>query len=225
MDTLKPGAIMLNNIQNDHGPSEKENVCESPPDFAALYGRYFPKITRYLRRLVGEADAEDVAQEAFVKIGRSLDGFHGESRISTWIYRIATNTAMDHLRRPSTRQSARHASGAAEGDGSCEDAVVDGAPLHDTLLIRKDMNECIRGLVNDLPENYRAVLALTDLEGLTNAEAGEVLGLSLDTVKIRLHRARVQLKKSMDRACHLYRDGRDVLSCDRKTTTPEFRKM
>ncbi len=57
------------------------------------------------------------------------------------------------------------------------------------------MNECIRGLVNDLPENYRAVLVLGDLEGFTNAEIGDVLGMSLDTVKIRLHRARLQLKQ------------------------------
>jgi len=101
---------------------------------------------------------------------------------------------------------------------------VDGAPLHDTLLIRKDMSDCIRGLVNDLPENYRTVLLLADLEELTNAEIADVLGLSLPTVKIRLHRSRFQLKKSMDRACHLYRDRRNVLSCDRKSATLEFKK-
>ena len=195
-------------------------------ELPAICTEYYPKITRYLRRLVGEADAEDVAQDAFVKISRSLSSFRGESRLSTWIYRIATNTAMDHLRRPSTKYSSRQWDGAAEGgEASDEDFAVDGVPLHDTLLIRKDMNECIRGLVNDLPENYRAVLVLADLEGFTNAETGDVLGLSLETVKIRLHRARLQLKKSMDHACQLYRDGRNELSCDRKSTTLEFKKM
>jgi RNA polymerase sigma-70 factor (ECF subfamily) len=194
-------------------------------DFPALYLEYYPKVVGYLRRIVGEAEAEDVAQEAFVKVSRSLGSFRGESRLSTWIYRIATNAAMDHLRRPSTKHSSRQGDGAADGGGERDDDfVVDGAPLHDTLLIRKDMNECIRGLVNDLPENYRAVLVLADLEGFTNAETGDVLGLSLDTVKIRLHRARLQLKKSMDHACHLYRDARNELSCDRKSTTLEFKK-
>ena len=193
-------------------------------DFPTIYAEYYPKIVGYLRRLVGDAEAEDVAQEAFVKISRSLDGFRGESRLSTWIYRIATNAALDHLRRPSTKLFSRQEQGADEGDGPDDDPLVDGAPLHDTLLIRKEMTDCIRGLVNDLPENYRTVLVLADLEGFTNAEIGDVLGLSLDTVKIRLHRARLQLKKSMDQACHLYRDARNELSCDRKSTTLEFKK-
>jgi len=195
----------------------------NPQDFPALYSEFYPKITRYLRRLVGEAEAEDVAQETFVKISRSLESFRGESQLSTWIYRIATNTAMGHLRKPSTKRSARQTTGAEEDEEVYEDTIVDSAPLHDTLLIRKDMNDCIRGLVNDLPENYRTVLVLADLEELTNAEIAEVLGLSLDTVKIRLHRARVQLKKSMDQACQLYRDTRNELSCDRKTSTLKFR--
>ena len=192
-------------------------------DVPTLYSEYYPKIVGYLRRLVGEAEAEDVAQEAFVKVSRSLESFRGESQLSTWIYRIATNTAMGHLRKPSTKRSARQTTGAEEDEEVYEDTIVDSAPLHDTLLIRKDMNDCIRGLVNDLPENYRTVLVLADLEELTNAEIAEVLGLSLDTVKIRLHRARVQLKKSMDQACQLYRDTRNELSCDRKTSTLKFR--
>ena len=194
-------------------------------DFHTTYTEYYPKIVGYLRRLVGEAEAEDVAQEAFVKISRSLDGFRGESRLSTWIYRIATNAALDQLRRLSAKQSARQENGAEEGDGPDDDYIVDGAPLHDTLLIRKEMTDCIRGLVNDLQENNRTVLVLADLEGFTNAEIGDVLGLSLDTVKIRLHRARLQLKQAMDQTCHLYHDARNELSCDRKSTTLELKNM
>jgi len=188
-------------------------------EFPALYREYYPKIVGYLRRVVGDGEAEDVAQEAFVKISRSLDGFRGESQLSTWIYRIATNAAMDHLRRPSAKQFFHPASDMSDDDEGYEQMIADGSPLHDTLLIRKDMSACIRGLVNDLPEQYRTVLVLSDLEGFTNAEIGDVLGLSLDTVKIRLHRARLRLKKAMDHACHLYHDGRNELSCDRKTTT------
>lgn len=201
-------------------------MSEPQRDFAALYLEYHPKVIKYLRRLVGDADAEDVAQEAFVKISRSLDGFRGEAQLSTWIYRIAANAAMDHLRKPQA-QTKRQISILTLDDnpGDTGDAALtDGDPLADTLLIRKDMNECIRGLVNDLPDNYREVLALSDLEGFTNAEIADLLGLTIDTVKIRLHRARVQLKKSMDHACHLYRDGRNELSCDRKPVTLVFAK-
>jgi RNA polymerase sigma-70 factor (ECF subfamily) len=198
-------------------------MSEMSPDFPAIYAEHYPKITRYLRRLVGDADAEDVAQEAFVKISRSLNSFRGESKLSTWIYRIASNTATDHFRRTSSKGISQQWDDAEDGDMvSYDDLAVDGAPLHDTLLIRKDMNECIRGLVDSLPEKYRAVLVLADLEELANGEISEVTGMSLDTVKIRLHRARLQLKKKMDQACLLYRDGRNELSCDRKLATLEF---
>jgi len=199
-------------------------MSASSLDFPSIYAEYYPKIVSYIRRMVGEAEAEDVAQEAFVKISKSLDGFRGESKLSTWIYRIATNAAMDHLRRPSTKQSARHVYDVGEDGGPGNDSIVDSAPLHDTLLIRKDMTDCIRGLVNALSEKYRTVLVLADLEGFTNAEISDVLGVSLDTVKIRLHRARLQLRKSMEQACHLYRDARNELACDRKPTTIRFQK-
>jgi RNA polymerase sigma-70 factor, ECF subfamily len=199
---------------------------EASQDFSIIYAEYYPKIVGYLRRHVGEAEAEDVAQEVFVKISRSLDGFRGESQLSTWIYRIATNAALDHHRNPSSRQATKTVDILTDDDLSSEERVLlqDRAPLHDTSLIRKDMNDCIRGLVNDLPENYRVVLMLGDLEGFTNAEIADILGLSLDTVKIRMHRARRNLKKAMDTACNLYQDERNELSCDRKLPSLKFLK-
>jgi RNA polymerase sigma-70 factor (ECF subfamily) len=188
-------------------------------DFSSVYSEYYPKIVRYLQRMVGELEAEDAAQEVFVKINRSLDSFRGESNLSTWIYRIATNTAMDHLRKPSSR--------IVQPVEECdeEDAgPVDTAPLHDTLLIRKDMNACIRGVVDSLPENYRTVLVLSEVEGLTNADVAEVLGISLDTAKIRLHRARAKLRKELLCHCNFYRDERNELSCDPKTFPLKFLK-
>jgi len=201
-------------------------VTNNSHDFPALYSEYYPKIVGYLRRLVGDTEAEDVAQESFVKISRSLDGFRGESQLSTWIYRIATNAAMDHHRKPSSQQSARTTEIPDEDAISSDERALlqDNAPLHDVSLIRKDMNECIRGLVEKLPENYRIVLTLGDLEEFTNAEIAEILNLSLETVKIRMHRARRHLKKAMDAACHLYQDERNELSCDRKLPSLKFPK-
>jgi len=76
-------------------------MADSLMEFNAIYVRYHPKIVRYLARFVGRHEAEDLSQEVFVKVGRSLARFRGESRISTWIYRIATNAALDRLRKPS----------------------------------------------------------------------------------------------------------------------------
>ena len=192
-------------------------------DFSKIYDEYYPKIVRYLTRLVGELEAEDTAQEAFVKIDRSLESFRGESSLSTWIYRIATNTAMDHLRRPSSKRPSQPTE---EKDLSSDEDTgqADNKPLLDTLLIRKDMNDCIRGVVDSLPTENSTVLVLSEFEGLTNSEIAEVIGISLDTVKIRLHRARTKLRKALEAKCNFYRDERNELSCDRKTTPLKFLK-
>lgn len=189
-------------------------------DFTVLHTEYYPKITAYLKRLVGEAEAEDAAQETFVKISRSLGSFRGESSLSTWIYRIATNTAMDHLRKPSSRLVLHDENSELEGDD--DTGPADDSPLHDTLLIRKDMHDCIRGIVDSLPGDYRIVLLLSEFEGLTNAEISGILAISLDTTKIRLHRARTKLRKALQAHCTFYRDERNELSCDRKTIPLKF---
>lgn len=198
-------------------------MIDEQKDFPAIYAEYRPKIVGYLRRLVGDADAEDVAQEVFVKVGKALEGFRGDSSLSTWIYRIATNTATDHLRKFSPRQVLDFPNILSDDDTS-PDATMpdDGAPVLDTLLIRKDMNECIRGIVESLPDSYRSVLVLSEFEGLTNAEIVEVAGISLDMVKIRLHRARVRLKKELEAKCNFYHDNRNELACDRKTIRLKF---
>jgi len=189
---------------------------ESPVEFDAIHRTYRPKIVRYLARFVGEHDAEDLAQEVFVRIARGLPGFRGESRLSTWIYRIATNAACDRLRGGALL---RMTGTAASGDGAGEEGTPREAEAADSVeqgLIRDEMNGCIRNLVGGLPENDRAVLALGDLGELADREIAARLGVSLGTVKIRLHRARVRLKKEMERRCDFYRDERDTLACDEK---------
>jgi RNA polymerase sigma-70 factor (ECF subfamily) len=171
-------------------------------------------------------DAEDAAQEVFVKAHQALDTFRGESKLTTWIYRIATNTAMDRLRGSSAKILSVSNSLTDEDDLAVERGQVSDANAFrlDTLLIRKEMNDCIRGIVDALPENYRAVLILSDLEGLTNAEISAILALPLETVKIRLHRGRKSLKKQLESKCHFYRDDRNELACDRKTASLQFIK-
>jgi len=93
--------------------------------------------------------------DAFVKVSRSLTGFCGESSLSTWIHRIATNVAMDHLRKHAFRQTANMPDRddvTFDNDYTISDHDT---PINDALLIRKDMNECIRVIVDSLPDNYR----------------------------------------------------------------------
>ena len=192
-------------------------------DFDALYVRYRPAIVRYLSRIVGRNEAEDLAQEVFVKVGHGLPGFRGESLVSTWIYRIATNAALDRLRTPSFRQVAAEerqgdASGeCGDGSGNGERSVRrDGLFPVERQVIRREMNACIRSRIETLPEPYRSVLVMSDLAEFSNPEIARTLGVSLETVKIRLHRARARLKGDLESHCTLYHDERNELACDRK---------
>lgn len=177
-------------------------------DFNAIHREFRPRIRRYLRHLAGEAEADDLTQTVFLKVSTALHSFRGDSSFATWIYRIATNVARDHAR----------ASGRWESTNidSVDDLPDPDREAADRAYIRQEMRSCIRGLVDQLPEAYRAVLLLSDFEDLTNAEIAEVLGLSVDTVKIRLHRGRARLKKTMECGCTFYRDNGSELMCDRK---------
>lgn len=199
-----------------------DNKTGDELDFHSIYNAFYPKIVRYLAHVVGWRDAEDVTQEVFVKVNQALKTFKGESQISTWIYKIATNSALDKLRNPSFRQTGRSSlSGESIGEGETE--VMDQnawtgekTPSVETSLIRKEMNECIRGVVEKLPENYRTVVALSELEEFRDDEIAEILGVSMHTAKIRLHRARARLKKELEGRCNFYRDERNEFACDLK---------
>jgi RNA polymerase sigma-70 factor (ECF subfamily) len=175
-------------------------------EFRRIYADFQPKILRYMGRMVGEREAEDLTQEVFVKVNRALTGFRGESSLSTWLYRIATNAALDRRRSPSFQHSAPYqlddASQAGEAEaGSGDVQAGEKAPSAEEQLIRQEMNACIRDFVERLPENYRTTLVLSELEGFKNNEIAEILGISLETVKIRLHRARAKLKKELVTHC------------------------
>lgn len=179
-------------------------------DFQSLHAEYRPRILRYLARVAGESDAEDLAQEVFDKVSRSLASFRGASSTATWIYRIANHAAMDRLR----------SIAAQRGDKTQSiddlDDMEDRSVRTDERVIREEMNACIRSIIADLPESYRSVIILGDLEGFSDAEIADILGLSLQAAKIRIHRARKRLREELKNACVFYRNHDDELACDRR---------
>jgi RNA polymerase sigma-70 factor (ECF subfamily) len=190
----------------------------NPEDkFIKIYHDYYQKIVKYLSRIVGPNDAEDIAQDVFDKISRNISGFRRESKLSTWIYRIATNTAIDRLRSSAYKHSTEHC--AIEGDSGLEVQSVLAAHEHtatDQTVIRKEMSECVNEFIDNLPPDDRAVIALSELEGLANKEIADILEISLDNVKIRLHRARAKLRAALNDGCDFYHSEKNVLVCDRK---------
>jgi len=194
-------------------------------DFSQIYEEFQPKILHYLSRLIGRQEVEDITQEVFEKASRGLKNFKGESKLSTWLYRIATNTAIDRMRSPSFRRSSEHTS-LDETTGTEDRDVWSGhtKTRTDQTVIRKEMSECIREFIDRLPSDHKAVILLSELEGFKNREIAEILQVSLDTVKIRLHRARARLKKELDDGCTFYYSEQDILACDRKQS-PILPKM
>jgi len=187
---------------------ETEGTAGDRWDFESIHREYRARIRRYLRHLAGEAEADDLTQAVFVKVSAALPGFRGESSLATWIYRIATNVARDH---------ARKSGGWDNTDIDAAENLPDtGREEVDRAYIRREMSSCVRDLVEELPENYRATLLLSDFGELPNAAIAEILGLSLDTVKIRLHRARAKLRAILECHCIFYRDDGNELMCDRK---------
>lgn len=181
-------------------------MSEAAWDFQKIHDDFRPRIQRYLTYLVGEFEAEDLTQEVFVRISKALHTFRGESQLSTWIYRIATNAALDKLREPSFKRTIQD--GLPEGSDSGELEVKDQnvwtgetSPSLEQQLQRKEMYECYCDFIENLPENYRMVVALSQLEEFTAKEIAEILDLNLDAVKIRLHRGRAKLLQALKDHC------------------------
>jgi RNA polymerase sigma-70 factor (ECF subfamily) len=141
--------------------------------------------TQALRLVRDRQDAEDVAQEAYLRIFRGLHGFRGEAQFETWMYRIVANAAMSFLRRR----------------GRFGELVVDsednpGTEVPSTVRVADDVvdREALERALDTLTPGLRAVILLRDVYGLSCAEAGELLGVSEGAVKVRSHRARRRLK-------------------------------
>ena len=180
--------------------------------FKSLHDQFRPRVLRYLARLVGEAEAEDLTQAVMMKVSQGLPAFRGDSSVSTWIYRIATNAALDRLR-------GAPAPAFSEAELESDDGEVPPQarrPSVESQAMREEMSACVREFIGRLPENYRAAMVLSEIEGFTNEEIAAILGLTLETVKIRLHRARARLRKDLQAGCDFYRSDENELACDRK---------
>lgn len=192
-------------------------------NFSDIYDEFHEKLHRYLERMVSKNNAEDLTQEVFLKINKGLKDFKGESSISTWVYRIATNAALDRMRSRSFREDGSDIRLEQIGpETDTNNTVADEKALSaEREAIRNEMNECIREFVDRLPTDYRTVIILSEIRDLKNRQIAEILGISLDAVKIRLHRARVRLKAEFEAGCDFYHDKDGKLACDRKSEAPE----
>lgn len=165
-----------------------------------------------LRLLQNPADADDAVQEAFLSAFRNFASFRGDARLGTWLHRIVVNAALGRLRR--RKRSPEHGAAIVDVTELLPRFRESGYPEHfhepwvhpaEELATRAETREQVRQMIDKLPENYRTVLILRDIEELSTAETGELLELSPGTVKVRLHRARQALRNLLERELELTR--------------------
>jgi RNA polymerase sigma-70 factor (ECF subfamily) len=162
--------------------------ANEPGAFEQVYRTHAPRLFGLASRLVGRTEAEDLLQEIFLTAHRKLDQFKGESTLSTWLFRLATNLCLDHLRSRGARLTKL-------SDTMDEDpeAGVAAAGAIGGVIDRLDLERAIAAL----PAGYRAAFVLHDVEGLGHREIAEALGVSEGTSKSQLHRARLRLRATL----------------------------
>lgn len=185
--------------------------------------RFWPPIGRRSSATIGgivrdPAVAEDLTQETILRADQNLATLKDPARLTSWLYCIATNICHDRFRqsRHERIQSLdEDATGGSERDRLQD--LPDTGPRLDRVLEQKEMSACVQRYLMDLPDSHRAVILLHDEAGMTNPEIAEMLGVSVATVKIRIHRAREKLRAALREACSFSADERGVLVCEPKT--------
>src|ERR671935_1775135 len=143
-----------------------------------------------LRMLGSRAEAEEIAQEVFLRAHRAIADFRGDARLGTWLYAIASRLCLNRLASPDRRL--------ARGDDALAD-VAASTPDAAAAAERAELDAALRAAIAELPDDRRLVLVLRDVEGLSYEQIAETLALDPGTVRSRLHRARMQLKEKLER--------------------------
>jgi len=173
----------------------------------ALMEAYAARVYRLAHGLTrNPADAEEVVQDVFLTVARKIAEFEGRSALSTWIYRITMNTALNKRRgkRSEVEVSLEEhlptfkEDGHREGDRSF--LLADWSQTPEEVLLSREGRAAVSRAIEALPDRYRAVLVLRDVEGLSNEEAAAALDESVASVKSRLHRARMALREQLTRS-------------------------
>lgn len=168
--------------------------------FVGLLRRYQGKVYRLAMNMTRNSqDAEEATQDVFLTVYRKIGDFDGRAAFSTWLYRVASNAALMKLR---GRRSEPHHSIEEEGpafgpDGHHARPIADWSELPEDQLLSAERRRALEQAIEALPPDYKAVVVLRDIEGLSNQEVAEIVGATVLAVKSRLHRARLALRERL----------------------------
>ncbi len=175
-------------------------------DLLGLHDQYYHRVRKFIQASVkNESIADDLAQETFIKIQENLDQLRDPAKISSWIFSIAHHLCQDHFR--NLKKSSPR-----------EDLNDELVNLEETPVQKKleqgEMSQCVQDKLSLLPESQRSVIILAEVMDFSHQEIADILGLTVENVKVRLHRARKRFKSILEKSCTFEVDERNVLVCE-----------
>ena len=183
-------------------------------DFWEIYDQHYLRVKKLIMVLVrDEWAAEDLTQETFAKVQDHLTDLKDPANLSSWIFRIAYNLCQDHFRNKGRLIT-----------GDDPDQVERGSAEESSLqkmFEQRQMGACVQEEIDRLPDSLRTVIILSDMVEFNHREIADLLGITVDNVKVRLHRARKRLKALLEQKCMFETDERSVLVCEPKENAAE----
>ncbi len=189
----------MTNARSDDG-APKDATDQSLRAFDRLYREHVDRMFRLAQRLCGHTDdARDLVQETFLNAYRRFNQFRGDAQVTTWLYTIASRACL-RMRRKRKGEPARELSldeFIPTSDGELRLQIPVQGLTPEEALEKKELKRALNSAIQKLPSNYRLVLVLRDMEGLSAKEVGHIMGLNERAVKSRLHRARLFVRKEL----------------------------
>ena len=181
-------------------------------EFWEIYDQFYGKVRKFILALVkDEWVADDLIQETFLRIQNNLKSLKDSSKLSSWIFRIAYNLCQDHFRQ--LKRSRKEERIDQEEMEDLKEALVQRGPDIQKELEQRQMGECVQNQIDLLSESLRTVVLLFDIMEFGHQEIADILGVTVENVKVRLHRARKKLKAILEEKCTFEKDERNVLVC------------
>ncbi len=188
-------------------PAANDSYRMAAMEFFEIYDQYYHRVRNFILASVrDEWAADDLTQETFIRVQKNLNTLKDSSKLASWIFRIAHNLCGDHFR--NLKRTLSNERELNEVKDVFKEAMVQ------KRLEQQEMSSCVQGLVMLLPESSQNIIRLFDMAELSHREIAETLGITVENVKVRLHRARKELRALLEKKCILEVDERSVLVCE-----------
>ena len=184
-------------------------------EFWDIYDQFYTKVRKFILALVkDEWVADDLIQETFLRVQQKSKSLRDPSKLSSWIFRIAYNLCQDHFRQ--SKKSAKEESIDQDEREDLNEAFIQKELDIQKKLEQRQMGECVQNQILLLPKSLREVIIFSDIMEFSQQEMAEILGITVENVKVRLHRARKKLGTILEEKCMFETDERNVLVCEPK---------